>query len=191
MPPVPLHIRNRMRGSRHRDDDVKTKTLINTDQNEPETRDHHVKSMAHDEKYIHEHIAQSWIIYHMAGALAERNRRHNDKFAIETLRKISLDLHHYVLTACKTCSDHHIAYLDKHPVNGALLLKGGFEEWVFDLHNAVNQRAGKVVLSKEEHLPRVVAHYREALECVGKGGTTGLLSRALPILTTRFCYGCQ
>ena len=121
-----------------------------------------------EEEEIRERIAQSWIVYHLAAALAERNRRHNDRFATETMRKISLDLHHFVLTACKACSDHHLAYLAAHPVDDAVALEGGFEEWVFDLHNAVNQRAGKPVLAKGEHLPAVVAHYREALTRQGR-----------------------
>lgn len=183
MPPVPSRIRNALRPAPKR---PAPKPETAPEPAPPPKRHHH-----DDEAEIRERIAQSWMAYHLAGALAERNRRHNDAFAVQTLRKISLDLHHYVLVACKACSDHHLAYLAEHPVETALGLEGGFEEWVFDLHNAVNRRAGKPVLAKPEHLPRVVAHYREALGCLGRGATTTLLSRALPVLTSRFCYGCQ
>ena len=178
MPPVPLRLRSLMLGDRPKPEPKKTKMRL---PQKRETEDEEIK----------ECIAKSWIIYHLAGALAERNRRHNDKFATETLKKISLDLHHYVLTACKACYIHHSEYLERHPVATALSLEGGFEEWVFDLHNAVNQRAGKAVLDKDDHLQAVVAHYREALGGLGKRATVGSLSQALPTLTSRFCYGCQ
>lgn len=182
MPPVPLRIRSVLRGAPRPSEPPPPKKQKKPAEGEE-------RKEGEDE--IRERIAQSWIVYHLAAALAERNRRHNDRFATETMRKISLDLHHFVLTACKACSDHHLAYLAAHPVDDAVALEGGFEEWVFDLHNAVNQRAGKPVLAKVEHLPAVVAHYREALDCLGRGATTTLLSRALPVLTSRFCYGCQ
>lgn len=197
MPPVPLRIRGILQkkaprpispGStlhrRVREEETKKEKQVEKKKKAKETKEG-------EEEEIHERIAQSWIIYHLAGALAERNRRHNNWFATQTMRKISLDLHHYVLSACERCSRHHLDYLEKHPVQEALALEGGFEEYVFDLHNNVNERAGKPVLAKGDHLPAVVAHYREALACLGKGASATVLSRALPILTSRFCYGCQ
>ena len=156
-----------------------------------EVTNHTDESIEAGDAEIQESIAKAWIIYHLSGALADRNcRLHNAKFALHNFKRVSQDLHHFVLVACKTCSDHHLDYINKNPMMEALQSDGGLEEWVFDLHNAVNARTGKAVLDKARHLQSVKTHYRIALENLGRRVNSTILSRALPILTMRHCYGC-
>lgn len=132
-------------------------------------------------------FAQSWIVYHLAAAAAQRHfKPASRRYATGLLRKVALDLHYFVLSACPRCAQHHLSYLREHPIEGAQDL----ERWVFDLHNDVNARTGKPLLAESE-FEAVAQHYREALQCVGpKGVHAKLLSSALPVLRTRWCYRC-
>jgi hypothetical protein len=63
---------------------------------------------------------------------------------------------------CFECRAHFIEYLAAHPVP-VNKSKRGLIEYVFNLHNAVNQKLGKPSMSKEEYPP--LAHADSEFRC--------------------------
>ena len=141
-----------------------------------------------DDEAVRQAMAQSWIIYHLAGALAQRavERGNKPTYAASVLARVSADIHHYVLQSCRSCFDHHAAYLRLHPIDGQVR---DFEKYVFDMHNHVNVVADKPQLTPVD-FTAVREHYRGTLGRMGKQTTATVLSKSLPAIYGRYCYDC-
>lgn len=140
-------------------------------------------------------LAATWIVYHLGAALAmarkgaegsnrgSRSELRRRQYALGQFQRIVNDIHYYVLAACKSCYEHHEAYMKAHPVTP----QTDFELWVFELHNAVNHRIGKPPATDFE---AVRDHYRGQLALLEGHATVETLSRALPAVAGRYCYSC-
>lgn len=130
-------------------------------------------------------LAQTWVLLHLGGALAQRSslRNKKGKYAFDAFKKLSEDAKHYVLSACSTCRSHYDEYLK----TNAFTQNTDFERWVFDLHNSVNERLNKDV---EGDFEQVRDYYRKELESLGRDITITKLSNALPAIAGRYCYSC-
>lgn len=154
-----------------------------------ESRQKHARSEPEGElnQDVKESFAQTWILYHLAGALAQRTLETSRKrrIATEQLERLAMDIHHFVLVVCGSCYTHHALMLREFPISEC----ADFEKYVFDMHNRVNERVGVKALAPED-FDAVREHYRTSLESMGRGVTATVLSRSLPILAPRFCYSC-
>lgn len=54
---------------------------------------------------------------------------------------------------CKLCRKNFRKYISNHPIQ--VQSKTKLRDWVIDLHNAINQRLGKPILSHEEALHQI------------------------------------
>ena len=132
-------------------------------------------------------MAQAWVVYHLAGALAQKKSERGHKvYAASILTRVAMDIHHFILRSCPSCFEHHTDFLKKNPINGHIQ---DFEAYVFGLHNAVNERAGRELCTD---LDSVRAHYRKQLARLEEAGsvTVGALADALPTTNGRYCYTC-
>lgn len=57
-----------------------------------------------------------------------------------------------VLLPCPGCAQHYSELVEKMPLHGAVTSRMNLITWVNDVHNEVNKRLGKPVLSLEEYL---------------------------------------
>ena len=137
-------------------------------------------------------MRKTWVIYHTAGAMAyESQRRGNSAaFSFSILRRIAMDIHHFVVSACPRCLHHHTEYLRQHLPRAIARQHIDYERFVFDLHNAITERTGGTALPDAE-FDAVRQHYREQLRSMGPAVSTYSLSMALPTLAGRWCYDCQ
>lgn len=127
-------------------------------------------------------LRKTWIVYHLGAALAQRSIK-NKTVARNIFRKICMDIHHFVLSACESCKEFHNAQLKETPIWKIT----DYEKWVFELHNKVNEKLGKV---HYDNFETVRDHYRTELMSLGKGVTASLLSSNIPVLIGRYCYDC-
>ena len=51
---------------------------------------------------------------------------------------------------CETCKEHYIEFLQKRPIRYQYESRDNLINWLIDLHNEVNSRTGKKVLSYKE-----------------------------------------
>ncbi|MAA79700.1 MAG: hypothetical protein CL916_10610 [Deltaproteobacteria bacterium] len=131
-------------------------------------------------------FSATWILYHLAATLADQKRSENGKetrLSASIMSRISNDIQLFVLHACQDCARHHSEYLKEHPFAKA----STYARHVFDMHNCVNKRIGKSILSDFDI---VRAHYEGELAKIGRGVTVTLISSALPVTTKRYCYRC-
>jgi len=55
------------------------------------------------------------------------------------------------LLPCPGCASHYATLLQQHPVGGAVTSRSNLIEWVNKIHNEVNRRLGKPVVTLEEY----------------------------------------
>lgn len=137
------------------------------------------------EQLIRNAMGQAWIAYHLAAGLAHRalERGNPRTYCVNLLFKMSNDIHHFVLQSCKTCHSHHREYCQRFPIKKCT----DFERWVFDLHNAVNERVQKPT---ETDFEKVREHYRQQIVSLGDDANIMTISRAMPAIFGRYCYNC-
>lgn len=59
------------------------------------------------------------------------------------------------LLPCPGCAMHYAQLLDEHPVDHAIVSRMALMQWVNMIHNEVNRRLGKPVVTFEEYLMRM------------------------------------
>lgn len=151
------------------------------------TAAHELRLSERDEKRRVAALAKTWIVYHLGGTMAQRALIRNDNkckiYTFKLFMKIVDDIRHYVMPACASCYSHHEEYIKANPISQIT----DYEKWVFDLHNAVNERIGK---SSLPDFDAVRDYYRDQLDALGTKITMTRLSRALPAIAGRYCYNC-
>lgn len=151
------------------------------------TAAHELRLSERDHKRRVTALAQTWILYHLGSAVAQRSllRNHNKckLYTFKLFMKIVDDIRHYVLPVCASCYSHHEEYITANPISKVT----DYERWVFDLHNDVNERIGKSSVADFE---AVRDYYRQQLDTLGPKITMTRLSNALPAIAGRYCYNC-
>lgn len=62
-------------------------------------------------------------------------------------------MHFGKVLPCKLCRSNFVNYVARHPIRAATRIQ--LRNWIIDLHNAVNERLGKPVLSREEAIHEI------------------------------------
>lgn len=65
------------------------------------------------------------------------------------------------LLPCNKCRGHYTDYLDQHPIEDACMSKESLSKYVYDFHQAVNERLGK---SYEQELRQVEQEYTQGID---------------------------
>ncbi len=72
------------------------------------------------------------------------------------------------LLPCEKCRAHYMRYLEQHPIEDACMNKESLTKYVYDFHQAVNERLGK---SYQQEFAKVEQEYTQ-----GASGGSGFLS---------------
>jgi len=86
-----------------------------------------------------------WYQMHMKTFAYPKNPTEKDK---DEIREFFRGIINFL--PCEACKEHYIAFLQKRPIRYQYDNRDNLIKWLIDLHNEVNTRTGKRVLSYQE-----------------------------------------